>query len=109
MTSDEPTVVYRGRSLDAAKNLANFLCENGVNAKLIEGDPLHHAHPAIDFFHDVIAAGTDHDALSVLVAKWESLPKKKGPTIDGLFCYHCGQGLDEPVTICPHCNESLAD
>ncbi len=107
--NDEPTVVYSGKSLDSAADLTRFLCENGVDAKLIKGDPLGHAHPAIDFFHDVIAGNTDHELLTNLISEWESQPKTKTPPIDGMFCYHCGEGLDQPAAVCPHCNETLTD
>ncbi len=109
MTANQPLLVYHGRSLAEAKGLTLFLCDNGIDARLIEGDPLGHAHPASHVYHDVVAVKCDQEKLRALTSEWESLRTTKIPTGDALFCYHCGQELEGPAAVCPACNEPLVD
>lgn len=109
MATDQPILVYHGRSLAEAQDLATFLRENGVDTKLIEGDPLGHAHPASHVYHDVMAIDHDHEKLRELSEQWETLRATETRNGNQLFCYHCGHGLDAPVSVCPVCNASLVD
>ncbi len=109
MASAEPLLVYHGRSLSEANGLVNFLCEKGMDARLLEGDPLGHTHPASHVYHDVMVVNADPGKLRVLTAEWESLRTQGNSTGSEMFCYHCGHELAEPAAACPICKKSLVD
>ena len=108
MPASQPMRVYHGQSLSEAEDLAGFLRESGIDVRLVEGDPLGHTHPASHVFHDVMVVNAEHEQLQSLITTWQS-QRAAATTNNTAFCYHCGQGLDEPVTTCPACQGSLLD
>lgn len=111
MTISDPTVVYRGLDFPTVERLAEYLREEGVDARVSVPDPQCAVTiPMFATHHEVLAANFDTDKVRALIEKWqagargESLPQS---CATDLFCYHCGESLTSQLPVCPACKASL--
>lgn len=103
------SVVYRTRSLDEAKNLAAYLAQRGVNARLAIENP--HGYfgeiPVTDFVHEVLAVDYDMKEIKQHITAWERLTRDLRLASKSPYCYHCGQSLSSQTDACPACGQSI--
>jgi hypothetical protein len=111
MENQTPSIVYRTRSLDEAKNLATYLTQRGINARLAVENP--HGYfgeiPVTDFVHEVMAVDYGTEAIRKHITQWERIRRDLRLASESPYCYHCGQSLSAQTAICPECGQPLRD
>jgi hypothetical protein len=111
MKVTDPTAVYSGLDFEAAKRLAEYLRNAGVDARIAVPDPECAVMvPMFQTHHEVLAMNFDEEHVRELIDRWTAAEdaEDESPTAEvGLYCYHCGEPLAAPVPVCPHCHRAL--
>ena len=107
-----PTVIYRSSEQHALRQLTEFLCDHGIDARLAVSNPqMPKYFRGVEQFYEILARNYDADEVRTLITQWEQQPTDaQQPLAPGVghYCYHCGEALSAPRETCSSCGGDLS-